>query len=54
MANACFGLLDDDVRIDLMSKNARLQKPKYDNAVIKKELIIIYTSYLGIKINEDI
>ena len=52
MAHACLDLLDDDGRIDLMSKNARLHMLNYDNAMIKKKLMSIYTSYLGIKINE--
>ena len=54
MAHACLDLLDDDGRIDLILKTARLQLLNYDNAVIKKKLIIIYTSYLGIKINEGL
>ena len=52
MAHACLDLLDDEGRIDLMSKNARLHMLNYDNAIIKKKLISIYTGYLGIKINE--
>ena len=36
MAHACLDHLDDDVRIDLMSKNARLQMLNYDNTMIKK------------------
>ena len=52
MAHICLDLLDDDGRIDLMSKNARLNMLNYDNAIIKKKLLSIYTSYLGIKINE--
>ena len=52
MAHAYLNLLDDDMKIDFMSKNARLQMLNYDNAMIKKKLMSIYTSYLGIKINE--
>ena len=33
---------DDDRRINLMSKNARLHMLNYDNAIIKKKLISIY------------
>ena len=54
MVHACLDLLDDDGRIDLISKNVRLQMLNYYNKVIKKKLIIIYTIYLGIKINEGI
>ena len=52
MAEACLDLLDDEERMDAMSKNARLHMLNYDNAMIKKKLMSIYTSYLGIKINE--
>ena len=52
MAHACLDLLDDGRRIDVMSKSARQHMLNYDNAVIKKKLMGIYTSYLGIKINE--
>ena len=53
MADACLELLDDEKRMDVMSKNARLHMLNYDNSIIKKKLIRIYKSYLGVKINED-
>ena len=53
MAYACLDLLDDEKKINLMSKNARLHMLNYDNSIIKKKLIRIYKSYLGVKINED-
>jgi len=52
MANACLDLLDDEKRINLMSKNARLHMLNYDNSIIKEKLISIYENYLGFKINE--
>ena len=52
MAEACLDLLDDEERMDAMSKNARLHMLNYDNSIIKEKLISIYKSYLGIKINE--
>ena len=54
MAHACLDLLDDEKKINLMSETARLHMLNYDNAIIKKKLINIYKSYLGVKINEDI
>ena len=51
MAHIFLGLLDHDGRIDLMSKNC-LNMLNYNNAIIKKKLLSIYISYLGIKINE--
>ena len=36
MAYACLDHLDDDVRIDFMSKTARLEMLNYNNAMIKK------------------
>ena len=53
MAHACLNLLDDEEKVNLMSKNARLHMLRYDNLIIKKKLISIYKSYLGVKINED-
>jgi len=53
MAHACLDLLDNEDKINLMSKNARLHMLGYDNLIIKKKLISIYKSYLGFKINED-
>tara|TARA_X000000950_G_scaffold261791_1_gene332378 strand:+ start:423 stop:1487 length:1065 start_codon:yes stop_codon:yes gene_type:complete len=52
MAHACLDLLDDEKRINSMSKSARLHMLNYDNSIIKEKLIGIYKSYLGIKINE--
>ena len=52
MAHVCLDLLDDSGRIDLISKNAHLNMLNYNNAIIKKKLLIIYTGHLGIKINE--
>jgi len=52
MANACLDILDDEEKINSMSKNARLHMLNYDNLIIKKKLISIYRSYLGLKINE--
>ena len=51
MAHIFLGLLNHDGRIDLMSKNC-LNMLNYINAIIKKKLLSIYISYLGIKINE--
>ena len=52
MARACIDLLEDENKINVMSKNARLHMLKYDNTIIKKELKIIYENYLGLKIFE--
>ncbi len=52
MAHACLDLLEDEKKINLMSKNARLHMLNYDNSIIKEKLIAIYESYLGFKINE--
>ena len=53
MAHACLNLLDDEKKINLMSKNARLHMLNYDNSIIKQKLIGIYRSYLRMKINEE-
>ncbi len=53
MAQACLDLLDDEKRINLMSKNARAHMLNYDNSIIKKKLTIIYEDYLGFKICES-
>ena len=52
MAHICLDLLNNDERIDLMSKNARLNMLNYNKAIIKKKLLSIYIGYLGIKISE--
>ena len=52
MAYACLDLLNDEEKIQSMSKNARLHMLNYDNSIIKKKLMGIYKSYLGIKVNE--
>ena len=36
MEHTCLDHLDDEVRIELMSKNARLHMLNYNNAMIKK------------------
>ena len=53
MAHACLDLLDDEKRINVMSKKARLHMLNYDNSIIKKKLTTIYENYLGLKICED-
>ena len=52
MARACIDLLEDENKINVMSKNARLHMLKYYNTIIKTELKIIYENYLGLKIFE--
>ena len=36
MARACMDLLEDEKKINLMSKNARLHMLNYDYSIIKK------------------
>ena len=52
MARACIDLLENEKKLNLMSKNARLHMLNYDISIIKKKLKIIYEDYLGLKIFE--
>ena len=45
-------LLENEKKLNLMSKNARLHMLNYDISIIKKKTKIIYEDYLGLKIFE--
>ena len=52
MARACINLLENEKKLKVMSKNARLHMLTYDISLIKEKLKIIYENYLGLKIFE--